>query len=315
MPQVPFPINVQPVKLPRPQAGAHLLGNLTVAVTLASVFVFGAVATYRSGFLNALKKEPVEEASVQVEGAAAFTADEVRDALDTLVVAQADLPASLKGFRQSEAETGPQNNAFNGGKTDGGYRTVYEGEDSFDVFTSSVSLFATSGRAALAYLRAVDAESLAKIVGQPARIVSRFGLGDGGMIFRETGVVAGSGNENATASRSFAGAVTVNDRIIHLVFGFFPSAVTDDDLERLTTAALMRYPVVDQRTAEREQADTDRDGITDNLEATLGIDPKRSDSDNDGYPDLKEIQSGYDPLGEGKQPSAESLFLIPGIMQ
>lgn len=46
--------------------------------------------------------------------------------------------------------------------------------------------------------------------------------------------------------------------------------------------------------------DNDNDGLTDNLENTLGTDPQNSDSDNDGYNDKLEIEYNYNPLGAGK---------------
>lgn len=46
--------------------------------------------------------------------------------------------------------------------------------------------------------------------------------------------------------------------------------------------------------------DADNDGISDDIEARLGTDPKKPDTDGDGYSDLEEILAGYDPLREGK---------------
>ena len=46
--------------------------------------------------------------------------------------------------------------------------------------------------------------------------------------------------------------------------------------------------------------DTDKDGLSDQLETLLGTDPKKMDTDKDGYSDGTEIANGYDPLTTGK---------------
>ncbi len=43
-------------------------------------------------------------------------------------------------------------------------------------------------------------------------------------------------------------------------------------------------------------ADSDGDGLTDQREAELGLDPNSPDSDRDGIPDGIEVDAGYDPL-------------------
>ena len=42
--------------------------------------------------------------------------------------------------------------------------------------------------------------------------------------------------------------------------------------------------------------DSDRDGLSDKEEKSLGTDPGKSDTDNDGYSDKVEINTGYNPL-------------------
>ncbi len=42
--------------------------------------------------------------------------------------------------------------------------------------------------------------------------------------------------------------------------------------------------------------DSDRDGLSDDLELQLGTDPQNIDSDNDGYADSVEVVNGYNPL-------------------
>jgi hypothetical protein len=46
--------------------------------------------------------------------------------------------------------------------------------------------------------------------------------------------------------------------------------------------------------------DTDGDGISDNIETAVGIDPNKSDSDEDGLDDKTEILGGYMPNGAEK---------------
>jgi len=46
--------------------------------------------------------------------------------------------------------------------------------------------------------------------------------------------------------------------------------------------------------------DTDKDGLSDDLETRLGTDPSNADSDRDGYNDGEEVKNGFNPFGEGK---------------
>lgn len=46
--------------------------------------------------------------------------------------------------------------------------------------------------------------------------------------------------------------------------------------------------------------DTDKDGLPDEMEKSIGTDPANSDSDSDGYNDVLEIKNGFNPLGQGK---------------
>ena len=48
-------------------------------------------------------------------------------------------------------------------------------------------------------------------------------------------------------------------------------------------------------------ADTDRDGLTDAVEAELGTDPTLADTDGDGLDDGYEVAAGFDPLVGGEQ--------------
>jgi len=46
-------------------------------------------------------------------------------------------------------------------------------------------------------------------------------------------------------------------------------------------------------------ADSDHDGLVDDLEIKLGTDPNKWDTDGDGYSDGSEVYNGYDPLVAG----------------
>ena len=48
-------------------------------------------------------------------------------------------------------------------------------------------------------------------------------------------------------------------------------------------------------------SDSDGDGLSDELEKTLGLDLTKSDTDGDGYNDKNELINGYNPWGSGKQ--------------
>lgn len=48
--------------------------------------------------------------------------------------------------------------------------------------------------------------------------------------------------------------------------------------------------------AAAQEPDSDRDGLPDSLEISLGTDPLNPDSDGDGYKDGEEVQNGYNPL-------------------
>ena len=49
-------------------------------------------------------------------------------------------------------------------------------------------------------------------------------------------------------------------------------------------------------------SDRDKDGLPDNLENALGLNPDSGDSDNDGFDDKDEIEKNYNPAGPGLLP-------------
>ncbi|PLX20939.1 hypothetical protein C0584_04100 [Candidatus Parcubacteria bacterium] len=65
--------------------------------------------------------------------------------------------------------------------------------------------------------------------------------------------------------------------------------ITNDDLYKIPVGTTADGP------------DTDGDGLPDNLEETLGLDPSKKDSDGDGFDDMNELINGYNPWGSGNQ--------------
>lgn len=47
--------------------------------------------------------------------------------------------------------------------------------------------------------------------------------------------------------------------------------------------------------------DSDGDGLSDDLEKTLGLNPNNADTDGDSYKDKDELINGFNPWGVGKQ--------------
>jgi|GEM_PF-2181710 len=74
----------------------------------------------------------------------------------------------------------------------------------------------------------------------------------------------------------------------------------------LTGADLNKIPFADVTVA---GTDTDKDGLSDDLEAALSTDPLKPDTDNDGYSDKEEIVGGFNPLGQGVF-NADSKFAV-----
>ncbi len=51
--------------------------------------------------------------------------------------------------------------------------------------------------------------------------------------------------------------------------------------------------------SDKDNNDSDLDGLPDNLEDILGTNHNKSDSDDDGFNDIDELKAGYNPLGNG----------------
>jgi len=73
----------------------------------------------------------------------------------------------------------------------------------------------------------------------------------------------------------------------------FGLGISDKDLQKVKPFILPN-----------QQNDSDQDGLSDEIEKSLGTDFQKKDSDNDGYNDLAEIQNGYDPTSK----SATKIF-------
>ena len=56
------------------------------------------------------------------------------------------------------------------------------------------------------------------------------------------------------------------------------------------------------------QEDTDRDGLDDKTEISLGTDPQKADTDGDGFPDGMEVKLGTDPKKNDDFPGSGSGF-------
>ena len=67
--------------------------------------------------------------------------------------------------------------------------------------------------------------------------------------------------------------------------------ITNSDLEKISVGA-----------GGLNGPDTDQDGLVDNLEDALGLDPNTSDTDQDGYSDKEELENDYNPDGSGELP-------------
>ncbi|MEK7123004.1 MAG: thrombospondin type 3 repeat-containing protein [Patescibacteria group bacterium] len=68
----------------------------------------------------------------------------------------------------------------------------------------------------------------------------------------------------------------------------------------ITNAELRKIPVgIDVVGVTLSKTDSDRDGISDDLEENFGMSPYALDSDGDGYSDYEEIINSSDPLGPG----------------
>ncbi len=67
----------------------------------------------------------------------------------------------------------------------------------------------------------------------------------------------------------------------------------------ITGANLARLPIGILGSG---QPDSDGDGLADNLEQALSLDPLKPDSDSDGFSDAVEVLNGHDPRGSGVFP-------------
>lgn len=311
MAMVPYPQTVTPLKLRPVQATHRLVGRVILGAAIFLVIgAAGVVVGPRvAERLTPSSTDSQTESSTSVLGATTPTND-VRGAIGQFVVSPEDLPRTLAAYRRDDADVGVATRPLGDAKTIAGYRATYVGPEPLDVFTSSAGLFATAERSAHAYATLTTPASLKTLTGQAVSVVAAVNAGDAGIVFRAT-------DEADAAARRFGGAVVIIDRAMHFVFGFVPADATDQDLAALVAGSVARYadeagtraPGADQRR------DGDSDGLTNALEAILGTDPSARDSDRDGYDDALEVSGGYDALGEGRAPSTNGLFEIPGLTE
>ncbi len=67
-------------------------------------------------------------------------------------------------------------------------------------------------------------------------------------------------------------------------------------MKKIITIAVFIFLLSTQRVLAAEVVDTDKDGLSDELELQLGTDPNNPDTDGDGYTDGEEVANGYNPL-------------------
>ncbi len=69
----------------------------------------------------------------------------------------------------------------------------------------------------------------------------------------------------------------------------------------LTATELAKIPLA---LSDSESIDTDKDGLSDELEKAIGTDEIKMDTDGDGYDDKSEVERNFNPTGPGAWPSA-----------
>ena len=112
-------------------------------------------------------------------------------------------------------------------------------------------------------------------------------------------------------------SVTSGDLALGMLFTFPAGAAHEEErsaalkeISAATDLALKRNELgaafVPEQVSAKEKidttniADTDKDGLSDLREKTIGTDPKNPDTDGDGYPDGVEAANGFDPAGKGR---------------
>lgn len=308
MPQVPYPKHIPaPVSLV-PKTRAPIFGNVVLGLTIAAIIGVGVRYVARSGVLENLRSATNKEPALTVSVQGATVPDEqLVVALKDMVLQPFDLPLSLSTYTLNETESGSTAETLGDEPTLGAKQAVFIGSDPLAVFQSTTYLYATASRAARTYVETATPEGLHAAVGQPVHVTMTIDAAQGGIVFREDTL------EVPTEGKTFAGALLLNGRIVHLVVGMFPASISDGELSSLATAILPRYMKVVPGSFKSASNDADSDGLPDTIEGSLGTDPKKSDSDGDGYRDLQEVQNGFDPMGDGKTPSGNGLFVVPGL--
>ncbi len=74
----------------------------------------------------------------------------------------------------------------------------------------------------------------------------------------------------------------------------------------VSNANLDRIPLADANL--NMGPDADQDGLSDEVEASLGTDPNKADTDGDGFSDKAELLSGFDPLHKNAKLPIDTKF-------
>lgn len=73
-------------------------------------------------------------------------------------------------------------------------------------------------------------------------------------------------------------------------------------MKKLILLSLFLLLISANRVSAAEIVDSDKDGLSDDIELKLGTDPNNPDTDGDGYKDGEEVANGYNPLvGDNNQ--------------
>lgn len=110
-------------------------------------------------------------------------------------------------------------------------------------------------------------------------------------------------NDAIMANRS-SGCLTITDPALRDKCLAATDVSRDTDKDGVTD-----YNEVNLYHTDPSKADTDSDGLNDNYETGIAINPRNPDTDGDGHKDAEEIKDGFNPCGPGKMPKPDELAL------